>query len=268
MAIFGPNQHPEDIIDTTVALTMVNLEGKAVKYSWAGGPPPDVDEPANKVIQIVNYKADFDPVTIGDFTESDVYGGELTPYAVFPTWNHWPVAQMPSDGRYASFPDRAAHSSLTHLRLPNYDENYGKRPYQEKILMEGMLDSEPEALISLASSWLNPPDVIPIRGCKSKGYDRPQRAYLLTAMKEDMALKVAASKKNPIVNPCFVISNWAKNSPAILAVDGKEMTPGPDVRQGVIRDTDGSWTLVVWFRMQATKPVDFVFKNNIVDDKE
>ena len=260
MAIFGPNQHPEDIIETKVAVTMANLEGDAVEYSWVGGPPEEVDEPDDQVIQIINYKADFDPVTIGTFDGSDVYGGELTPYSVFPTWNHWPVSQMPSDGRYASFPDRTAHSSLTHVRLPNNAEDFGNRPYQQKILMEGMLDKTPKELIPLASSWLNPAGLTPLAGCVSKGYDRTERAFIVNALNEDISLRVEASKKHPMVNPCFVIKNWAQNSTAKLSVNGKTMTSGPDVRQGIVRDTSGGWTLVVWFKMEASEPVEFGFE--------
>ena len=268
MGIFGPNQHPEDIIETEVALTMVDLEGNAVEYSWEGGPPDNVEEPEAKVIQHINYIADYDPVTIGEFGGSNVYGGEITPYSVFPSWNHWPVAQMPSDGRYASFPDRTAHSSLTHVGLPTHAEDFGDRPYQQKIMMEGMLDKAPADLIPLAASWLNPPGVTPLRGCESDGYDRTQRAFLVNAVEEDMVLRVDASEENPIVNPCFVVKNWAQNSPASLAVNGKAMTSGPDVRQGIVRDTDGGWTMVVWFRLEANEPVEFVFENNTVGNNE
>ena len=269
MAIFGPNQHPEKIIEREVALTMVDLEGNAVEYSWRDGPPDNVEEPENKVIQHVNYIAEYDPVTIGEFNRSNVYGGEITPYAVFPSWNHWPVAQMPSDGRYASFPDRTAHSSLTHVGLPTYAaEESGDRPYQQKILMEGMLKQEPKDLIPLAKSWLNPPTVTPLNGCESDGFDRAQRAFLVNAVEEDMSLRVEASEDQPIVNPCFVITNWAQNSPASLAVNGQAMTSGPDVRQGVVRDTDGNWTMVVWFRLESNEPVDFVFENNTVGNNE
>ena len=73
----------------------------------------------------------------------NIVGGEITEYAIFPTWNHWPVAQMPSDGRYASYPDRTCHSSLSHLYPPNYKEQFGNRPFAEKLFMEGMLNKDP-----------------------------------------------------------------------------------------------------------------------------
>jgi len=261
MAIFGPNQHPEDIIETGVALTMVDLEGNYVEYSWEGGPPDNVDLPENKVIQHINYKADYDPVTIGEFCGSDVYGGKLNNYAVFPTWNHWPVAQIASDGRYAGFPDRTAHSSLTHVKLPTYEEDFGDRPCQVKILMEAMLNTDPLDVIPLAASWLSPSEVTPIKGCESTGYDRAQRAFLINATEDDLAIRVEASTESPLINPCFIIKDWGQNSPASFIVDGNIRTSGPDARQGIIRDTDGKWVLVAWFKLESTKPVEFAFKN-------
>ncbi len=262
MGIFGPNQHPEQIVETEVAMSMVALDGQQVDYSWIGGPPENVDQPEGKVIQHINYKAEYDPVTIGWFVGSDVYGGEKTPYSVFPSWNHWPVAQMASDGRYASFPDRTAHSSLTHLVTPTYKEDHGDKPFQQKLLMEGMLKENPADLIPLAASWLNPPDVKALTGCESKGYDRSQRAFVLTAVEEKMALVVDASEDHPLVNPCFVIRNWNQNSVAKLAVNGKAIPSGTEVRQGTIRDVDGSWTLVAWFNMVSSDAVEFEFRSN------
>lgn len=258
MAIFGPDQHPEDIIETKVALTMVNLDGDHVDYSWEGGPPPNVDQPESKVIQHINYIGEYDPVTIGeDFGRSNVYGGELTPYAVFPTWNHWPVSQMPSDGRYASFPDRTAHSSLTHVRLPTYAEDFGDRPYQEKILMEGMLKVKPVDLVPLAKSWLHAPSLKDVTGAESKGYDKAQRAYILTAKDGVVSFTMDASADSPIYNPCFVIRKWGSKAKASLKIDGRKQVTGKKFRQGIIHDTDGTWTLIVWVKQEATAATKF-----------
>ena len=258
MAIFGPDQHPEQIIEKRNTITMVNLAGNTVSYDWLDGPPPDVHLPEDKSIQHVNYTGEFDPVTIGTFIDSNVYGGELTPYAVFPTWNHWPVAQMPSDGRYASFPDRTAHSSLTHLKLPVYKEGFGDRPFEEKILMEGMVDTAPQELVRLARSWLQPADLEVSSGGQSHGYDRAQRAYILTARSPNLTFRVAGSGAGPIVNPCFVIKNWGSFAEAAgISINGAEVLPGPDFRQGIIHDTDGSAVMVIWIRLEAAVPVAF-----------
>ena len=134
--------------------------------------------------------------------------------------------------------------------------------------MEGMLDKSPKELIPLAASWLKPPGVTSVRGCESEGYDKTERAFKVNAVEEDMVLRVDATEENPIVNPCFVIKNWAEQSPASLSVNGKAMTSGPDVRQGIVRDTDGTWTMVVWFKLEATDPVEFVFESNTVGNNE
>jgi hypothetical protein len=260
MAILGPNQHPEDIINAGATVTMVNLDGELMEYSWKNGPPQNVEEPVDKVIQHIDYKAEYDPVTIGEFQGSDVFGGGVTSYAVFPTWNHWPAGRMPSDGRYARYPDRSASSYLTHLHLPTSDEVFGDRPFQEKVLMEGMFKEDPLELIPLARSWLNPPGIVKIDGCESKGYDKGQRAFFLDALADNISFRVNATMDHPLHNPCFVINNWGRNAPASVFVNRSGMASGPDLRQGVVRDTDGSWTLVVWFRMESEEAVEIELK--------
>ncbi len=137
MLITGPGQHPEQVVETDPALVLATLTGEIREYSWKDGPPRGVDYRDAKV-HVINFKGGYDPFTIGDFLQGDVYAGELTGYSVFPSWNHWPVAQMPSDGRYAKHPDRTAHSSLTHVVPAVYRNQDGKRPYQERLLLEGM----------------------------------------------------------------------------------------------------------------------------------
>ncbi|MCK5465398.1 MAG: LamG domain-containing protein, partial [Bacteroidales bacterium] len=102
MAIFGPDQHPHDLIERTATFTIARIDGAHKTYDWNPLPPDGIDELEHANIHHVNYKGEYDPVTIVDkIIWSNIYGGEITDYAIFPTWNHWPVAQMPSDGRYA-----------------------------------------------------------------------------------------------------------------------------------------------------------------------
>lgn len=251
MAIFGPDQHPEQIINTKNALSMLNLDGREVVYDWVTGPPDDVDEPSDQTIQYVNYTGKYKPITVGDFRGSNVYGGELTEYAVFPTWNHWPVGQMPSDGRYATYPDRTAHSSLTHVFPSIYKEEHeGPLPFYQKILMEGMLDLKPKELVPLARSWMRAAELKDLQGAEG-AYEPGQRAYLLTKNGDNISLTVDASKQSPVYNLSFVVKGWGKNSEANVLVDGKDA----GVKQGVLRDTDGSKTLVVFIEKETSKPV-------------
>jgi len=253
IAVFGPDQHPEDVLEKEPALMLIDLKGNIDKYNWIKAPPDDISY-RQKKIHIVNYRSDYDMFTIGDFRGGDIYGGELTPYAVFPTWNHWPVGQMPSDGRYASFPDRTGHSSLTHVELPTYKEDFGDRPYQEKILMEGVSNKSPKELVPLAKSWLTPAGLEVKSGCTSEGYDRGQRAYLLTAKGTKISAVVKASEESPVVNPALVIENWGEKD-ASLTVDGEKIECGKDFRQGHRRRLEGT-DLIVWFKKESTKPVE------------
>ncbi len=259
MAILGPNQHPEQVVATDPALTLADLRGKATAYSWTKGPPRGVNYRDQK-IHVVNYRAEYDPFTIGDFARGNVYGGGAVPYSVFPSWNHWPVAQIPSDGRYASFPDRAAHCSLTHVYMPDYRARFGARPYQEKLLMEGLSKQGAEELAPLARSWLQAPAMEPLSNCRGSGYDPGQRAYVLSATGEAPSFRVAASPERPIVNPCFVVRNWNSEESGKVSIDSTKQADGPTLRQGTVWDPNGRRSLVVWLQRQATTPVTFTLR--------
>ncbi len=256
MAIFGPDQHPEQIIEKENTLTLADLEGDSRSYNWIEGPPRiSGREYRQRQIHLVNYTAAYDPFTIAEFIGGNVYGGELRPYAVFPTWNHWPVAQMPSDGRYASFPDRTAHSSLTHAPPSVYREDFGDRPYQERLMMEGMTNKSAAELAPLARSWMRAPEGQAISGCRSTGYDMSQRAYVLIAEAPALSFSINASEDRPLVNLCLVVKNWGAMGIADVTVDGKKVQSRTVCRQGVVRDPHGEPTLVVWLERTSRAPV-------------
>ena len=66
MAILGPNQHPEQVLETAPALLLASLDGSVAPYDWVNDPPTNVNFD-NKKIHVVNYKSDYDPFTIGYF---------------------------------------------------------------------------------------------------------------------------------------------------------------------------------------------------------
>jgi len=257
MAIFGPNQHPEQIIETKRTLTMANLDGETADYDWVDGPPRDVLAPEGKSIQLVNYFAEYDPFTIAEIAGSGVFSGELTPYAVFPTWNHWPVAQMPSDGRNASFPDRTAHSSLTHFSPVRYREEFGDTPWEERVLLEGMTDRTAADLVPLARSWIRAPGLGEAEGVVDLGYEKAERAYQLLATAPTMYFTVIASEESPIANLSFVIRNWGSYGEADLKIDGVTQAPGSGFRQGIVRNGSGDPTLILWIEAASTVPMTF-----------
>ncbi|MHC5075913.1 MAG: LamG domain-containing protein [Planctomycetota bacterium] len=256
IAVFGPDQHPEQVLETQPALILASVDGEVDEHNWIGRPPEDVSY-RNKKIHIVNYLAEYDPFTVGDFRGGNIYGGEITDYAVFPTWNHWPVGQMPSDGRYASFPDRTGHSSLTHVYLPTYKEDFGDRPYEQRLLMEGLSNKSAEELMPLAKSWLNPAQIEAVSGCKSAEYDRGQRAYVIEASDDKIVVKIMGSEDSPIINPAFVISNWQGD--ASVTIDGDQLESGEDYRIGhptTVVDKD----IIIWIEGETEEEVELIIE--------
>lgn len=252
MAIFGPDQHPHDLIERKATFTIARIDGAHKTYDWNPLPPDGIDEPEHANIHHVNYKGEYDPVTIVDkIIWSNIYGGEITDYAIFPTWNHWPVAQMPSDGRYASYPDRTCHSSLSHIFPPDYDQQFGNRPYQTKLFLEGMLKQAPLELIPLARSWIQPPLLSQVKGCTGK-YDKPQRAYQFEAESDLMSMTLLANEEKPVQNLCLIFKHWNSKREGMVSVDGEKTA----CKQGIVRDTDGSHKLVIWIEMERAKPFE------------
>jgi hypothetical protein len=258
MAIMGPEQRPEAVIDTTPALTVATHDGTIRQYSWIGAPPERVDY-TDTILHIVNMKARFDPYSIQRIRGGNIYkarGG--AGYSAFPAWNHWPVAQLTSDGRHATFPDRTAHSSLTHIFWDDSTPFGAKGLFQEKLLLEGMSDKPAEELLPLAKSWLEPAVGESLTEGLHVEYDPAQRAYVLTrsgGQAKQLYVKLAASPQSPLVNPAFVVANWGSDKIARLSIDGKEPGDSIDIRQGVVRRANGVNALVVWIEMSTTKPL-------------
>lgn len=252
IAVFGEGQHPETVIRRQPVMTLVNWAGQATTYDWNPNPPnPSF---ASNLIQMIHFTGQYSPFAIQDFDGGDIYSGERTWYSVFPTWNHWPTAQVDSSGRNASFPDRASHSSISHLFWPIRAESTGNVPFQEKVLMEGMSRQPPEQLLPLAKSWLRPAALTVIKDCRHAGYDAAQRAYVLVATGPEPTFSIAASADHPLFNPAFVIRDWNVDSPAEVSIDGVVQPEGPAVRQGVVYDSNGRALLVAWLERQATTP--------------
>lgn len=130
-------------------------------------------------------------------------------------------------------------------------------PFSRMVKYAELLNKKPLELLRLAKSWIQPPELKEATGCISNGYDRAQRAYVLLADSPSLSFTLEASDNNPIYNPCFVFKNWGSKDSSVLKMAGKEQATGPDCRQGLIRDTDGTYTKIVWIKTEATSPVKF-----------
>lgn len=100
-------------------------------------------------------------------------------FSTMPCWNHWPVAQLPNDGRVAPAADRPSSACLGTLfpvkhKTDQPDLMMGRNLY-------GLTDKPAKELAMLARSW-NFPAELRLAGSafESSGYDKDQRAYVLT----------------------------------------------------------------------------------------
>ena len=240
-----PGSRPEDNVNLE-AITLVNMEGESRTYSWEEGFPKF--DLRDAVIQMTNLKSTYRPFTI--FREGvrfRVFNGEVRPeYSHFPWWNHWPVAQISSDGRSCVAADRAAHSSLS----------WGFT--DEDVALYGMTDQTPESLATLARSWNNAPKLKIIKGVSSMGYDYTERVYKLGATGDgsDISFNIEASSDSPICNIAFEIDNWGDQVPRLL-IDGNEIPPGKMFRYGIEYDVTGDTRLILFVELKSQNNTSF-----------
>jgi hypothetical protein len=232
------------------------MKGQTAIYSWANGPPSKkMEKPDNPNIQVVNLKSNWKPFQIVSPVNSSLkaYTGEVT-YSMFEWWNHWPVAQVRSSGISAVAPDRPSHSSLSHILWDPYATTENS---MTKILLHGLTTKSAADLVPLAKSWLSAPGIeVSGEGFESHGYDQTQRAFVIVrqnaATAPQLRLSLQASSESPLLNPAFQIKNWGDREPK-LRLDGKPAARGANVRYGFVPTLEGT-DLVVWLRMEATKP--------------
>ncbi|MCF7974792.1 MAG: LamG domain-containing protein [Phycisphaerae bacterium] len=248
-----PGVRPDDVMETEPFLTLIDLEGHVFDHNWDR--TVRVDFSGGKNIHRVNMKGQYDPVDISDNTNGNAHYGDagvFTWFSKFPAWNHWPISLSDSVGRPASFTDRAMHSSLIRAHPQTYAKQTGDAPFEEKLMLEGMTNLDPVALVTLARSWLQAPPMSHVSGAIAYGYSRPDRAYHLQAADQTMTFQIDASAQSPIYNPSFVIKHWGSAaSQARLNINGEARPSGPNFRQGVVIDTDGTYSLIIWIDLQA-----------------
>jgi hypothetical protein len=256
IAVFGEGQHPESVVKRVPVMTLVDSAGHATDYDWNPN-PPNVQY-KGQMIQMIHFTGQYSPFAIQNFDRGRTFTGERTWYSVFPTWNHWPTSQINCSGRNASFPDRAGHCSFSNLVWPYGLKQRGQVTFDEKVLMEGMTDQPATSLTSLARSWLQAPAVTNVSGGASQGYDQSHRAYGFTYGAPPLSFQIAASDDNPIHNLCFEVRNWtSRTAKADLKLNGVSQASGPDFRQGVNMDTDGTYTMIIWVGLSATSSQSF-----------
>lgn len=256
--------YPEDNIDLN-AMSVANMKGEFKTYSWENGPPKSFPVPENINIQLVNLKSSYKPFIIFEPGPGiKPFKGSVRPeYSHFPWWNHWPVAQLPNDGRMATAPDRPSHSSLSQaVEASQVIHKLDDRSYAVVTLI-GMTDKPVSELAPLARSWNNPAEAeIKNSRFDLKGYDKNQRAYIISTKDKGIAseleLSLQSNAESPVINPAFVIKDWG-NSNARVEIDGKELKRDEFFRSGHEVRMEGC-DLIIWLKMEIKKPVNITIK--------
>ena len=264
--LLSPGQHPDDVINDP-EVTLVNMKGEKHDYSWRTNFPVEMTKPLKANIHIVNLKSKYKPFYIispepfesveGKYDSPffRYYSASMGKYyrpdtvpSIYGWWNHWPVAQVPGDGRWVVTNDRPSHFNLTTFtQWKNYSMDERTKT---RIMLHGMTSLKAKELVPLANSWLNSPEILQSDNI-SIDYDQAERAYIINKFpKEGLKLSINASKEYPAVRPALIIK-YRMNDP-ILDVNGKKLKANIEYRYGTVKTIDG-WKTIIW--------IDMVFNN-------
>ena len=274
IVVLPPGKHPDDVIERA-GISLVNMSGDVKQYSWHD---PDLKvempEPGGANISVARLKSKYRPfIIVSPRPVKTVEGTWDSPFfrtyaakmakglrqdpvpSVYGWWDHWPVAQVPGDGRWVITPDRPSHFTLTTF-VQWEDYRYTPRT-RTRIMLQGVTDKKADQLVPLAKSWLQAP-VMQITGDAygGGGYDPAERAYRIEKAspgRTPCTFVLQATEESPLVNPAIIITNWGGRL-STLFIDGKPVKQGKDFRQGIRKGPTGE-DLILWFRMDRRQPV-------------
>ena len=238
------------------------------EYSWAWTGIVNHDQDARAgfflgIDQVMNLKSKQRHFVIGETgAHWKPFGfGVREGFSTMPCWNHWPVAQLPNDGRVTPVADRPSSTCLGTLfpvkhKTDRPDLMLGRNLY-------GMTGKPPRELAVLARSW-NFPAELRLAGSAFErlGYDKNQRAYVLARKpaveNAALAFTLAGNSKSPVLNPAFIVKHWG-NANVRLTLEGKPVPRGKGFRFGHRQTLEGT-DLIVWIEAGSQASLSFRFE--------
>jgi hypothetical protein len=246
----NPGESALDVVNLQ-ALTVANRKGETLDLSWSA--PNNVPENTLKDadIELINTKSRYriflafqgGCISPWGRDEQSKYVGD--PFAG--PWNHWPMHLVPSDGRFVVANDRVSHFAL--------GGNDCAQKF-ESLVMYGFTNQNIKAVIPAARSWQTPPRITQVSSAKSLGYNKNSRSFDFESTGGNIFFTIGSSKESPVVNPCFVIKNWGSDKTAKISINGKINADGSSLRQGVVRDVDGTQMLLIWIEFESEATVN------------
>ena len=239
-----PGQRSHELIeDNFVHVADYNYNTRAVSVDMGKQP---ADWTGEYTVQQYNYKSQNKPYICFE------PGNDMWVRWIGGGYNHFPVNQARSDGRWAKTSDRPTHFMSTPCSDPLIHED-GNRLYW--IGLYGMNTMNMKELVSFGRSWAYAPELSLVgKGCISKGYDRAQRCYQLENNKPEagpIELILKGSKDSPVINPAIIVKNWNSNGAKIL-VNGKD---NKNSKVGINHQLDGD-DLVIYISLKEEAPVN------------
>ncbi|MCF7954564.1 MAG: hypothetical protein K9M75_02065, partial [Phycisphaerae bacterium] len=166
-------------------------------------------------------------------------------------YNHFPVNQARSDGRWRKTLDRPSHTTSSPCSNPVIHEQ-GDRLYWNALY--GMNSMNMKELVGFGRSWAYAPELSVDSSVVSNGYDKSERCYQLETVpgkSGPVKISLKGSKESPVINPAFYIKNWKADGAKIL-VNGKDY---PNAKVGINRKLE-STDLVVFVDVSEVTAVN------------
>jgi hypothetical protein len=237
-----------------------NQDGEPEVWDYSLDPSSRKGKPVavNKNLVYLNLKSEYKHFNIGEigsyWTPKNQWESmRLAPgFSRYNVWNHYPFGILPSDGTVATCKDRTSSACLGTLTGLQHLLDDGR---SELYNIYGITNLPSAELKTLNRSWNAPPLLTDMTGGASSGFDKRQRAYVINKESDGMSFKLHGTEENPILNPCFVIKNWGKKPIAYLKINEEKIVSGKNFRQGIIRDTDGAQTLIIWINQKSFEQV-------------
>lgn len=238
-----PGQHSEDVIENDY-VHVADYSHNTITVSVDQG-RKSADWTGKYTIQQYNFKSKSKPYICFE------PGNEMWVRWIGGGYNHFPINQARSDGRWAKTTDRPTHFMSSPCSDPVIHED-GNRLYW--LGLYGMNSMNMSELISFGRSWAYAP-VLTLSSNEfiSKGYDKSQRCYQLenqNSKATKIELTLNGSKDAPVINPAIVVKYWSTAGAKIL-VNGKENRKS---KIGIHHQLDGD-ILVLYIPIISDVPV-------------
>ena len=238
-----PGERSEDVVENDyVHVSDYDYNTKAVSVDRARQPDNSIDK---YTIQQFNFRSKNKPFICFE------PGNNMWVRWIDGGYNHFPVNQARSDGRWAKTTDRPTHFMSSPCSDPVIHENGNRLYWMGLYGMNGMSMNE---LVTFGRSWAYAPELLlKGNGCISRGYDKTQRCYQLENNKPyagSIELTLKGSKGSPVINPAIMVKNWNQAGAKIL-VNGKE---NKNCKVGINHQLDGD-DLVLYILLNEEAPV-------------